>query len=355
MKKMLVVVVMLLMLSQPGRAIPSYHTSIRNAMNKLNGKIISAVATQKVDFRGNVGNLGDSESNEYFYVQQQTDHFDAKNQQTWSQRYFANATFFEGTGPVFLCVGGEGPALMPDVVITGDVHCAEMMILAKELGALVFALEHRFYGKSLPTPDFSTDSLRLLSSRQALEDFSQWHNYVSEIYSLTEKNKWVTFGGSYPGMLASFMRLKYPNLVFASVSSSAPVEAQLNFQGYNDVVARSLSDPMVGGSDACIQAVRQSFLVMSSMFTTLENRNQLAKKFTICPENALEVDGNIAVFSNAIAGIFGVQENDPQCQSWSCGGNIESWCRVMTDTSAPPLEQLAFFKQCVEFRIVHFY
>jgi hypothetical protein len=40
--------------------------------------------------------------------------------------------------------------------------------------------------------------------------------------NLTANNKWVSFGGSYPGMQAGWLRLKYPNLIHAAVASSAP-------------------------------------------------------------------------------------------------------------------------------------
>jgi hypothetical protein len=39
--------------------------------------------------------------------------------------------------------------------------------VATALGALYIALEHRFYGVSMPAHDYSTASLALLSSRQA--------------------------------------------------------------------------------------------------------------------------------------------------------------------------------------------
>lgn len=42
---------------------------------------------------------------------QKVDHFDRSNQNTFSQRYFINDTFWQGpesNAPVFLCVGGEG-------------------------------------------------------------------------------------------------------------------------------------------------------------------------------------------------------------------------------------------------------
>lgn len=46
------------------------------------------------------------------------------------------------------------------------------------------------------------------------------------------KNKWIVRGGSYSGNLAAWMRLEYPDLVYAAVSSSAPVQAQYDFYQY---------------------------------------------------------------------------------------------------------------------------
>ena len=42
-----------------------------------------------------------------------------------------------------------------------------MVVYAQKFGALLVALEHRFYGESKPTDDLSTDNLRFLSSQQA--------------------------------------------------------------------------------------------------------------------------------------------------------------------------------------------
>ena len=75
-------------------------------------------------------------------------------------------------------------------------------------------------------------SLQYLSSRQALGDLSVFHAFATKEYKLAATNKWVTFGGSYPGMMASFARVVYPDLFFASASSSAPVQAQLDMTGY---------------------------------------------------------------------------------------------------------------------------
>ena len=71
------------------------------------------------------------------------DHFDRQNKETWQQRSFQNATFFNGSGPVFLCVGGEGPA-MDASVLQASVHCNDMVELAPKVGALMLAVEHRY-------------------------------------------------------------------------------------------------------------------------------------------------------------------------------------------------------------------
>ncbi len=51
-------------------------------------------------------------------------------------------------------------------MVTGDFHCALMITIAAKHRGLILALEHRYYGESIPTPDFSTPNLRYLSSRQ---------------------------------------------------------------------------------------------------------------------------------------------------------------------------------------------
>jgi len=93
---------------------------------------------------------------------------------------------------------------------------------AKKYRALCVMLEHRFYGKSHPTNDLSTENLIYLSSEQALADLANFRQFVHLKYNLTDSNRWVSFGGSYPGSLSAWFRLKYPHLVYAAVSSSAP-------------------------------------------------------------------------------------------------------------------------------------
>ena len=74
------------------------------------------------------------------WLTQQLDHFDFQNDQTWQQRYFVNESHWTDkvNGPVFLMLGGEGPADPKWLTIN-----AEMMSNAEKYGALALLIEHR--------------------------------------------------------------------------------------------------------------------------------------------------------------------------------------------------------------------
>lgn len=283
------------------------------------------------------------------WMTQRLDHFDPVDARTWSQRYFVSerfaGTIHEAT-PVFVCAGGEGPPLTENAVLDGDVHCAVMIDLAKKHKGLVFALEHRFYGASQPTGDLKTTSLRLLSSAQALEDLVSFVGFVADRYKLrvTPPNdgssvpysRVMTFGGSYPGMLAAWARLKYPHVIHAAVSSSAPIRAELDMRGYYDVVGKALREKDIGGSDACFDVVSRTFEKdLSKALKTPEGRRGLEKQFNLCGDKALDQFGGRDGFADVLRAMFPAQNNDPSCkeEDATCF-NIAKVCARMTKGGA---------------------
>lgn len=104
----------------------------------------------------------------------------------------------------------------------------------------------RYYGASHPTEDLSNKNLVYLSSRQALADVTTLKAVLQTQYNLTDKNRWISFGGSYSGALSAWLRLKYPDVVDGAVATSAPVLAKLNFYEYLEVVDRSLRSSQAG-------------------------------------------------------------------------------------------------------------
>ncbi|VDK43878.1 unnamed protein product, partial [Cylicostephanus goldi] len=182
--------------------------------------------------------------------QQKLDHFDSNNSLTWQQRYFQNTQYYKGSNVVFLMIGGEGPENIR-WVSNKDYPFVKW---AEQFGAMMFALEHRFYGKSQPTPNQSVENLRYLSSRQALGDIAFFIDAMNKDHHL-ENPQWITFGGSYSGALSLWARQRFPDLIAGAIGSSAPINAVVDFWGYLDVVENALRTH----SHECASNVRKGF------------------------------------------------------------------------------------------------
>eukprot|EP01038_Epipyxis_sp_PR26KG_P004529 gene4529-6394_t len=176
---------------------------------------------------------------QYWYQDAVIDNFaPIENQKKWvgqGQRYWINKELWGGVGfPVFVFIGGEGAESC-----TRLSNKMYMYQLAQEHQALLVDIEHRFYGESYPTTDMSTENLKYLSSSQALADLSRLITHIKKELNSPE-SKVITIGGSYPGNLAAWFRLKYPSITYGSIASSAPVTAKVNFYEYMDVVGQSI-------------------------------------------------------------------------------------------------------------------
>lgn len=79
--------------------------------------------------------------------------------------------------------------------------------------------------------DLSTKNLKYLTSQQALADLAFFIKKMNEEYNFNKDVKWIVFGGSYPGSLAAWLRMKYPHLVHGAMSASGPLLAEVDFQG----------------------------------------------------------------------------------------------------------------------------
>ena len=289
----------------------------------------------------------------------------------------ATASESEPETYVFICIGGEGPALTK-TVLTNSPHCSGDMlalatILSTERHANIhtFALEHRYYGKSYPqftnpsatstspnnddeydqTSPVTSHNLRYLSSHQALADLATFIQHIrTNHYPTTPNSKIVVFGGSYPGMLAAWSRVKYPHLIHAAVSHSAPLQVILDFEGYMDVYANALGNPMVGGSQECVDIIQLAHDDIAGLLMGdgirgdgdgdgdgevtggMDDLEYVAELFNICNgTDALQEKKNVKSFLGDGMVFFDVQGNDPACQGDLC--NIEKFCGNITKSA----------------------
>ncbi len=93
----------------------------------------------------------------------------------------------------------------------------------KCLGVIAMSIFYHF-------SDLHVKNMAYLSSAQALADIANFRIKISQQMGFKD-NKWIVFGGSYPGSLAAWFGLKYPHLISGAIASSAPLVSKVNFKG----------------------------------------------------------------------------------------------------------------------------
>jgi hypothetical protein len=163
------------------------------------------------------------------------DHFSNDNS-TFQQRYYVNAEHWDGKGPVFLSIGGEG------TLTSSSVTSGYMSTLGKNYSALLLSLEHRFYGESIPNGNALTENYQYLTVEQALADLATFTDFYKSQDENAANAKWFAFGGSYPGALASWYRMEYPDHTVGSLSSSGVVNCIVNFPEFDEQVSAAIGN-----------------------------------------------------------------------------------------------------------------
>ncbi|KAH9841596.1 peptidase S28 [Rhodofomes roseus] len=177
------------------------------------------------------------------YFTQPLDHF-SNGSHTFGQRYWINTRHYQPSedAPVIVLDGGEtsGENRIP-FLDTGIVE-----ILAKATGGVGVVLEHRYYGRSVPVENFTTDSLRWLNNEQSAADSAHFManvKFPGIDEDLTAPNHpWIYYGGSYAGARAAHMKILYPDLVYGAIASSGVTHADIENWRYMDIIRRA-ADP----------------------------------------------------------------------------------------------------------------
>lgn len=127
------------------------------------------------------------------------------------------------------------------------------MNIARAVGAAVVAVEHRFYGESIPGGNFESDNLKLLTVDQALKDAATFTTWWRQQHNFKESQRTLAIGGSYPGALAAWARVDHPDVFYAAWSSSGVVEAKESFPEFDAHVAAALKRDV---DPACLPTVK---------------------------------------------------------------------------------------------------
>lgn len=169
---------------------------------------------------------------------------------------------------------------------------------AFDFGALLVWAEHRYYGKSLPlgSVEACLENKTFLSVEQALADHSAAIKFVRGWFGVTDEAATIGFGGSYGGMLATWLRLSQPDVLDGVVAASAPV---LSFEGetppcdpnfYAQGVTYDVS-PAAGVSIACQRNMEVAFAgeALAKLGASAQGRTMLAEGLHLCNNSLRDV------------------------------------------------------------------
>lgn len=232
----------------------------------------------------------------------------------FSQRYYVDETFGPAEdAPVFFYICGESSCTKRS--LNGAIRQ-----YAQRHHAKLVALEHRFYGESLPMYSFATEALQYLSTDIALEDLAYFQQQITQANHWS--GKWVAFGGSYPGSLSAYYRLIHPELVVGALASSAPVMAKEDFFEY-DAHVNQVAGPV------CAAHMRT---VVQQVEATLEKPAQLARMKALFEADEV-IDSTDFLYLIADVGASAVQY-----------GMKDTFCTYLNSSETPLIGYAEFAK-----------
>jgi Serine carboxypeptidase S28 len=184
------------------------------------------------------------------------DHFNDHDTRTYKNRYWINDTYYQEGGPIFFHDFGEATVSEHEVLTRlGEIGTRMAPLrLAQRFNGMVILWEHRFYGQSLPFElDKSTgtalsgyDAYKYLNNEQALEDTVYFANnfsppgYEDNGCFSPSQTPWIWVGGSYSGLRGAMLRVRNPDVFYATWASSAPVQAQIDMSVYFNPIQQSM-------------------------------------------------------------------------------------------------------------------
>jgi lysosomal Pro-X carboxypeptidase len=202
-----------------------------------------------------------------------------------------------GNSTVLFYTGNESP-LEQYINNTGL-----MWELGERLSAQIVFVEHRYEGKSRPSPSVP-NCMAYSSSIQALADYA---NFIDQHLFRIQRRPVITFGGSYGGMLSAWMRMKYPNIIAGAVAASAPVwgfprNFPRNIDSAWQVVQHGLkqqyppTDPVKGENNFCSDNLLATWPLVHVLAEIEAGRDLLTKSFRLCePLRASEGNGQTLI------------------------------------------------------------
>jgi len=232
-----------------------------------------------------------------YWFNQTLDHYGFTTEAKFKQKYLVNDTWWDADGgPIFFYAGNEG------FIEAFAENSGFMWDIAPEFRAMLVFAEHRYYGESLPfgNQSSSVDPLKVgyLSSSQALADYADLLTFLRASVPGAAHSPVIVFGGSYGGMLAAWMRAKFPHIVQGAIAASAPVA---QFTSPCDAFGRIVTSDFSSAApnNTCSANIRASWAALNKVAKEANNTglDWINKNFHLCPDSLLSNTSSVATLS----------------------------------------------------------
>lgn len=216
------------------------------------------------------------------YFTQHLDHFSFAQLPNFQQRYLISSEHWAGPGgpaPIFFYCGNEGD------IEWFAANTGFVWEIAPTFGALVVFAEHRYYGRSMPFGSQEAaykdaQSMSYLTTEQALADFAILITALKKNLTAVDSPV-VLFGGSYGGMMAAWMRLKYPHIAIGALASSAPIlqfEDIVPPETFYDIVSNDFKRESL----SCFKTIKESWDAIETKANEENGLQSLSRTFRMC-------------------------------------------------------------------------
>ncbi|EZF33415.1 hypothetical protein H109_00673 [Trichophyton interdigitale MR816] len=202
---------------------------------------------------------------------------------TYKHRFWINEQDYKPGGPVFVFDCGEAAGQRyADRYLFNETNFFRQ--LTKKFHGIGIIFEHRYYGESTPFPvtvETPPEHFQYLNNDQALADLPFFaKDFKRKAFPNDDlrpnATPWVMVGGSYPGMRAAFTRDRYPETIYASWASSAPVQAQIDMAVYYEQVYRGL---VAYGWGNCTKDIRAAYRYIDRQLSRNDTAAAIKKLF----------------------------------------------------------------------------
>ena len=189
--------------------------------------------------------------------QQRLNHLDAHGNEFFNQTFLTNFDpNISLSSPSLIVYLGGFSKLKSEVFDYPGI-----VALSSATNAKIIALEHRFFGDSVPSEGLTTENRNYLIIQQALADIDTFLEYVNNKFCPSKKCNIGLVGTGYAASLATWSRIRYPHLSLGVWASSAPLTFIDNFPDFDVFAGQRLKNI----ADNCLNSTQLLFNKIESV------------------------------------------------------------------------------------------